>query len=119
MKKVLLTGLVILALFMAGCDFLPNPRLTILSHGWTMEHVRALGKWRVVISGIAVNSGNRRLSYAQVKSRIYSSEGYVLGDSSTSILGLKKRQRWYFSMVDYVSMTPASYDVWVGDLYYE
>lgn len=119
MKKIMVAALVILVLLMAGCDHFPDPKLTILSHQWTIEHIRSLSKWRVVISGIAVNNGNRRLTYAEVNSRVYSSEGFVLGDSFTNILGLNKREKWYFSIVDYVSMTPASYDVWAGDLYYD
>lgn len=119
MKKMMVAGLVILVLLMAGCDHFPDPKLTILSHQWTIEHIRSLGKWRVVISGLAVNNGNRRLTYAEVNSRVYSSERFILKDNFTNILGLNKGERWYFSMVNYVSMAPASYDVWAGDIYFD
>lgn len=121
MKRYLAVAILSLViLFAAGCERLPktmlvpDPKLTILSHEWTTEYVESLDEWKVKITGIAINDGSRRLRYAEIRARIYSSTGRAIGENFTEITGLDKYALWQFKIVEYVDLAPDHYRIWVG-----
>ncbi len=68
--------------------------LTILSHNLDYTDYGGL-----MITGVAKNTGNKKLNYAQVDVKFYDAENNVLGNSFDNINNLGAGETWKFKVV--------------------
>ena len=83
--------------------------LKILSH--TLKHDEYGTYW---VEGIAQNTGDKRLSYAEVRVRFYDSDGTLLDTSIDNTNDLDPGMKWRFKVYYFGDGTPAKYDIGVG-----
>jgi len=88
-----------------------TPPLEILSHNMDYNEYGNL-----IITGIAKNTKNRELSYAQIDVKFYDNEGNVISNSLDNINNLGAGETWKFEVM-YLGLDTynvGSYDISVG-----
>ncbi len=68
--------------------------LTILSHN---DEYNEYGN--LIITGLAKNTGNKDLSYAQIDVKFYDEDGNVISNSFDNVNDLKKGETWKFEVM--------------------
>lgn len=130
-RKYFITIFTVLAvglLSLTGCLFnppepLPNPKVTILNHRWTC--VKAWwteNMWTVNIQGLAINDGNKHFYHVEIKARLYTSTGEVIGELSTEkhtgkAMPMPIKTTWGFGILEEIyDLEPVRYDIWVEQM---
>ncbi len=85
-----------------------------------LEHNMDYGEYgNLIVSGIAENTGNKRLSYAEIDVKFYDKEKILIDTSFDNINDLNSGEKWkfevmYFGLDDY---TIDSYAISVGTIW--
>lgn len=87
----------------------PTAKLTVDNSSLDYEVEYIAGYYYITITGTALNTYNKTISYAQVTFSIFDSSGAQIGNALDNISNLAANTPWKFSALGVLDSTPSSF----------